>query len=417
MTTMSLELTIRLPRPHAQQRAFIDSTAKRRVIRAGRRGGKTVGVAILAVKSFLQGRRVLYATPTSDQIQRFWFEVTNALAKPIESGVFKKNETEHSIVLPGTEQRIRAKTAWNADTLRGDYADLLILDEWQMMNEDAWELVGAPMLLDNNGDAVFIYTPPSLRTSGVSKARDKRHAAKLFVQAQADKTGRWAVFHFSSHDNPHLNRLALEEITQDMSGIAYRQEILAEDVDELPGALWTRANLDKYRVRDTPTLAQIVVAIDPATTAFEGSNETGIIVIGKDENDHGYVLDDLSRRDTPDGWARAAIAAYHSWQADMIIAEVNQGGDMVTHTLRTVDPGVPVRTVHAARGKYVRAEPIAALYTQGKIHHVGQFTDLEDQLCTWLPGDSSPDRLDALVWGVSRLMSKPPRRNGGSYNG
>ena len=99
---------------------------------------------------------------------------------------------------PGSDQRIRAKTAWNADTLRGDYADLLILDEWQLMNEEAWEVVGAPMLLDNNGDAVFIYTPPSLHSRSTSKARDPRHAAKLFQRAQADTTGRWEVFHFTS---------------------------------------------------------------------------------------------------------------------------------------------------------------------------------------------------------------------------
>lgn len=380
MTTMSLELTIRLPRPHAQQRAFIDSTAKRRVIRAGRRGGKTVGVAILAVKSFLQGRRVLYATPTSDQIQRFWFEVTNALAKPIESGVFKKNETEHSIVLPGTEQRIRAKTAWNADTLRGDYADLLILDEWQMMNEDAWELVGAPMLLDNNGDAVFIYTPPSLRTSGVSKARDKRHAAKLFVQAQADKTGRWAVFHFSSHDNPHLNRLALEEITQDMSGIAYRQEILAEDVDELPGALWTRDTLDAGRVATVPELVRVVVGVDPAVTAGEDSNETGIMVVGTDERGHVYVLEDGSLRGSPAAWAKRAVELYDRHRADRIVAEVNQGGEMVEHTVATaardmaeagqrLARSAAFRRVHATRGKFTRAEPVSALYEQiGRAH-------------------------------------------------
>ncbi len=152
---MTLELTTRLKRPHTKQDAFINSPAKRKVIRAGRRGGKTTGAAILAVKTFLAGRRVLYTAPTQEQVEAFWSEVKTALREPIEAGVFQKNETRHTIELPYSEQRIRGKTAWNADTLRGDYADLLIFDEYQLVDADAWSLVGAPMLLDNDGDAVF----------------------------------------------------------------------------------------------------------------------------------------------------------------------------------------------------------------------------------------------------------------------
>ena len=177
-------------------------------------------------------RRVLYAAPTSEQLDAYWYEVTRALAPlVIDCGYLRKNETEHTIERPGTKQRLRAKTAWNADTMRGDYADLLILDEYQLMSEDAWGQVGAPMLLDNDGDAVFIYTPPSLHSAGVSKARDPRHAAKMFAQALEDKTGRWAAFHFTSRDNPYISARALAELTTDMSRDAYRREILAEDDD------------------------------------------------------------------------------------------------------------------------------------------------------------------------------------------
>ena len=219
-----------LPIPHSYQNEFIVSDKKRIIIRAGRRGGKTVGAAIKAVEAYLKGRRVLYAAPTSEQVGKFWFEVTSALRDLIDLGVFKKNESEKFIELPGTEQRLKAKTAWNANTLRGDYADLLILDEWQLMNEDTWEVVGAPMLADHNGDAVFIYTPPSLRSSGVSRARDPRHAAKMFKMAESDP--RWLAIHFTSHDNPYISQEALGELIQDMSKQSYRQEILAED-DEL----------------------------------------------------------------------------------------------------------------------------------------------------------------------------------------
>src|SRR5258706_9528423 len=124
-----------LKKPHRFQEAFLQSKAKRKVVRAGRRSGKTTGVAILAVQAFLKCRRVLYAAPTAEQIGRFWKEVKTALAPPIEAGVFSKNESDHTIERAGTDQAIKAKTAWNADTLRGDYADLLILDEWQLMDD------------------------------------------------------------------------------------------------------------------------------------------------------------------------------------------------------------------------------------------------------------------------------------------
>ena len=232
MTTSTTDVIIHQIEPHEIQALIKASKAKRRIVRAGRRGGKTVGAADEAVDRFLDGGRVLYAAPTSEQTDRFWTEVCRALAEPIAGKYLYKNETERIIEVAGTEQRIRAKTAWNADTLRGDYAQLLILDEYQMMNESAWEDVGSPMLLDTDGDALFIYTPPSLISTGVSKARDPRHAAKLFIKAKEDTTGRWEAFHFSSHENPHISSVALEDIIKDMSTDSYRREILALDDDD-----------------------------------------------------------------------------------------------------------------------------------------------------------------------------------------
>lgn len=223
---------VHLRPPHPKQKEFVDCEAKRIIIRAGRRGGKTVGVAIKALVAFLQGKRVLYAAPTSEQTDRFWYEITTALAEAIAAGVYVLNKSERYIERPGTLNRIKAKTAWDADSLRGDFADLLIYDEWQLSNEDAWEVVGFPMLMDNNGDAVFIYTPPSLRSAGVSKAHDPRHAAKMFKAAGEDGSGRWARFHFTSFDNPYVSKEGLAEATKDASQASFRQEILAED-DEL----------------------------------------------------------------------------------------------------------------------------------------------------------------------------------------
>lgn len=406
------EYDVHLPEPHAKQREFISSNAKRKVIRAGRRGGKTVGMSIYAVEKFLDGKRVLYAAPTSEQIDRFWVTVTRSLDAPIKAKVFYKNETEHVVELPGTEQRIRAKTAWNADTLRGDYADVLILDEWQLMNEEAWEVVGAPMLLDNNGDAVFIYTPPSLHSRSTSKANDPQHAAKLFKRARADTRGRWAVFNFTSMDNPYLSREALGEITNDMTALAYRMEIMAEDVDEAPGALWTRAIIEQNRVVKAPDLDRIVVGVDPSATS--GGAEAGIITEGRKGDDY-YALADDSVQGSPEVWAQAAITAFHRHHADCIVAEKNNGGEMVASVInqavinaRKKDPtvgNVPVKLVWASRGKATRAEPISAIAENGRDHHVGNFPQLEDELCLWMQGDESPNRLDAKVWAMTDLST------------
>jgi hypothetical protein len=401
----NVEYAIHLRKPHAKQREFIEHPAKRKIIRAGRRGGKTTGIGIFAARMFLQKRRVLYATPTAEQIGKFWFEVTRAFMDPIADGALYKNETEHVIELPGTETRIRAKTAWNADTLRGDYADVLIFDEWQLMNEDAWGVVGVPMLLDNNGDAVFIYTPPSIRNRSTTKATDAMHAAKLFKTAQVDVTGRWAAFHFTSHDNPYISTEALQEIQQDMTSMAYRQEILAEDIEDNPGALWKRVWLDDGRLTQAPELRRVVVAVDPSATSTgdeAGIIGAGVAYVGADP--HLYVLEDASLQGSPDAWARAAVTLYHKLKADCIVAESNNGGEMVESVIRAVDRGVKVKLVHASRGKQTRAEPVSALYEQGRGHHVGTFPALEDELCQWEQGAASPNRLDALVWAGTELV-------------
>jgi len=230
---------------------LVNSQSKRIVVKAGRRGGKTVGIAKRAVMRFVRlRRRQLYAAPTNEQTDTFWFEVNKALRDLIDAGVYKVNQTERSIEFPGTKQRLKAKTAWNANTLRGDYADDLYLDEFQLMNEDTWDEVGAPMLLDNNGDAMFVFTPPSLVAQGVSKARDPRHASKLFARAQADTTGLWQTIHFASMENPFISAEALAGIARDMSRDSYRREILAQD-DEIQASWLVYSNF-KERICKIP---------------------------------------------------------------------------------------------------------------------------------------------------------------------
>lgn len=187
-----------------------------------------------------------------------------------------------------------------------------------------------------------------------------------------------------------------------------RQELDGELLEDVPGALWTRKLIDATRVEAAPPLVRVVVAIDPAATSTEGADETGIVVAGIGADGHAYVMEDATDRLPPIGWATKAVDLYRRYQADRIVGEVNNGGEMVEATLRTVDKNVSYRAVHASRGKAKRAEPVSALYEQGRVHHVGIFSRLEDQLCNWVPhmADSlaSPDRMDAAVWAVTDLL-------------
>ena len=197
-----------------------------------------------------------------------------------------------------------------------------------------------------------------------------------------------------------------------------RQELDGEILDDSAGALWRWQWIDAARVARAPDLRRVVVAIDPAASSHDDSDETGIVVAGVGHDGRAYVLADASGRYRPEEWARTALALYREHKADCIVAEANNGGEMVAATLRVHDRGANVRTVHATRGKATRAEPVAALYEQGRASHVGALARLEDQLTTWDPATSrtSPDRLDALVWALTELLvthdatpADPPR--------
>ncbi len=198
-----------------------------------------------------------------------------------------------------------------------------------------------------------------------------------------------------------------------------RQELYAEVLDDNPGALWKRALIDDHRVVAVPDFLRVVVAVDPAVSKKATSNQTGIVVIGIALVGgvlHGYVLADYSLYGTPNEWGVAVVKAYRLHKADCAVGEVNNGGDLVEANILAIDPAVKFKAVHASRGKQTRAEPVAALYEQGRIHHQGYYGPLEDQMCDWDPtlGLESPDRLDALVWGVTETMlgeaKTPPKR-------
>jgi phage terminase large subunit-like protein len=186
-----------------------------------------------------------------------------------------------------------------------------------------------------------------------------------------------------------------------------RQELYGEILEDVEGALWTKGLIDRAKLDKAPPLSRIVVSIDPAITNTDASDETGIIVCGADASGHGYVLGDYSFRGSPLDWASKAVAVFDEYKADSLLVEVNQGGDMVSAVLKQIRLGLPIREVRAHVGKRLRAEPVAAMYEQGRIHHIGDFPLLEDQMTIWTPNDpNSPDRIDAMVQGFSDLLGK-----------
>lgn len=231
--------------------------------------------------------------------------------------------------------------------------------------------------------------------------------------------GRTVMLISVHEDNPRYYDAAAGSWTADglaylarldrLTGVRYRRLRLGEWCADVEGALWALETVDEHRRPRVPAgvdLVRVVVAVDPPA-ARDGA-ECGIVVAARGSDHHAYVLEDASRRASPLEWATAAVAAFDRHQADAVVIEINQGGEMAVETLRRVRPSLPVRPVRASRGKALRAEPVSALYQQGRVHHVGTFPVLEDQLTTWVPGMASPDRLDALVYAVTELLLRDP---------
>ena len=289
--------------------------------------------------------------------------------------------------------RIKSFSADEPDRFRGPQHHGAWCDELAAYRYmDAWDQLQFGLRLGDHPRVIVTTTPRPI---------------KLIKQLLARNDNSVAVTRGSTFDNAkNLAASALEMFKLRYEGTRLgRQELYGEVVDDVEGALWTRDMIEVARVQEMPNLIRIVVAIDPAVTSGEDADETGIVVAGQTADGHYYVLEDLTLRTSPEKWARVAVEAYHRWKADRVIGETNNGGDMIELLLRQVDPVVPYKKVTATRGKLVRAEPIAALYEQGRAHHVGMFIELEEQMCNWTPDSgSSPDRMDAMVWAMHELL-------------
>jgi phage terminase large subunit-like protein len=312
-----------------------------------------------------------------------------AISPPWDKPVYQRSKRR--LVWDNGAQAITF-SADEPESLRGPQCSSMWLDEigaWQYA-EEAYDMASFGLRLGNNPQACLTTTP---RVTKLIKRLASSSTTKISRSTTYDNRSNLAEAFFNEiikrYENTRLGRQELEGL-------------LIEDNEN---ALWNREMMiDAYRVTKAPDLVRIGVAIDPAVTSGEDSDETGIIVGGVGKDGHAYILADASLRASPMTWASEAVAQYHKFHADRMIAEGNQGGELIETTIRTVDKSISFKRVHAKRGKYTRAEPVAALYEKGMVHHVGLFPVLEDEQCQWEQGEDSPNHLDALCWLLTELM-------------
>jgi phage terminase large subunit-like protein len=329
-----------------------------------------------------------------------------------ESGILACSPPDRRPVWEATRKRLvwpngavaQVFSAHEPESLRGPQFDAAWVDElakWKKA-EETWDQLQFALRLGPNPQQVVTTTP---RNVAVLKAI-LNNPSSVVTHAPTDA------------NRAHLAASFLEEVKARYGGTRLGlQELDGALLEDAEGALWTNAMLERGRVSEVPALNRIVVAVDPPVTGHAGSDECGIVVVGAVTDGpvqdwRAYVLEDASVQGTsPDGWARAAIEAMQRHGADRLVAEVNQGGDLVQAVIRQVDPLVSFKAVRASRGKTARAEPVAALYEQGRVHHRRGLARLEDQMCRMTArgyeGRGSPDRVDALVWALTALMVDP----------
>lgn len=293
-------------------------------------------------------------------------------------------------------------TAEDPEGLRGPQFGAAWSDElakWPNLQE-TWDMLQLGLRLGDRPRQVVTTTPRPLPL--IKRLLDDPRVA---VSRAATRANRF-----------NLAQSFLDGVTLAYGGTRLgRQELEGEIVEESLDALWSRALIEESREREAPPLARIVVAVDPPASSSKRADSCGLVAAGVDRDGIGHVLADATLAGAkPHEWAQAAVALYRRLEADALVVEVNQGGEMAISVIREVDPGVPVTAVRASRGKYLRAEPVAALYAQGRIRHAGAFPALEDEMCdfgpTGLSSGRSPDRLDALVWALTHLMLGPKGR-------
>lgn len=361
---------------------------------AGRGWGKTRTAAEWLAWQALMNPRTRWAivAPTFGDVRDTCAEGPSGVVAVLrEYGVLENYNRSMGEITLTNKAKIKLFSGEEPDRLRGPNFHGGWFDELAAFTKpDAWDQYKFALRLGSHPQTVVTTTP-----------RPTKLIKGLLAQENV------VVVRGSTFENANnLAPSALAELQLKYEGTRLgRQELYGEIVDEVDGALWNRETLEEARVAEPAPLVRIVVGVDPAVTSSESSDETGIVVSGVSNDGHYYVLEDCTMKGSPDAWARVAVNAYHKWNADRIIGETNNGGDMIELLLRQVDPQVSYKKVTATRGKIVRAEPIASLSEQGRLHLVGSFPKLEDQMTNYTTASpGSPDALDAMVWSITELM-------------
>jgi phage terminase large subunit-like protein len=366
------------------------------LMRSGRGGGKTRSGAEWILKRVRQGyRHIALIGQTAADIRDTMVELGPSsimkVAKPDERPDYEPSKRR--LTFPNGAIATTF-TGEEPDQLRGPAHDTAWIDELAKFKypEETWDNMEMGLRLGDNPQVFCTTTPRPIPI------------IKRLVQDPTTIDVRFST----SQNAENLSPIFLKRVMDRYAGTRLgRQELEGEILDDNPNAMFQRAIIENLRIneRECPQLIRVVVGMDPAVTGNKKSDETGIIAGGIAATGHGYVLQDASLRGSPAEWARAGVRTFYARQADRIVGEVNNGGDLIEVNIRTVDRNVPFTAVHASRGKAIRAGPVAGLYEQGRIHHVGTFPQLEDQMCDWQPGDESPDRMDALVWCIWDLFA------------
>jgi phage terminase large subunit-like protein len=366
------------------------------LLMAGRGFGKTrAGAEWVHHVAQTPGARIALVGATEEEVRRVMIEGSSGILNTAPIGGKPVWEPSRGVVTFPSGAQAFVYSAANPDGLRGpehDYAWCDELAKWAK-DEATWDNLRMGMRRGKRPQIVVTTTPRNRRLL------KKIKAAKSTAVTQGKTT-----------DNVHVPQTYLAALNEDYGGTALgRQEIDGEMIEDVEGALWTRGLIEGCRVEDVPGLRRVVIGVDPPASA--GGDACGIVAVGLDENQNGYVIADASVSGrSPEGWAAAVAGLAARVGADRVVAEANNGGDMVASVLRAADYGMPVRLVHASRGKCARAEPVSFLYERGRMRHAGAFPDLEDELCGMMSGGGyegpgrSPDRADALVWAVTELM-------------
>ena len=396
-----------------KQRQAVDLIARNKytLLYGGSRSGKTAifiySVLVRACKVHSRHAILRYrfnhakASLWHDTIPKI-MELTglDKIAKFNNSDMFIEFPNGSTIWLGGLDDKDRT------EKILGNEYSTIYFNEISQIDYDSI-LIGLTRLAENSGlknKAFFDCNPPS----------PTHWAYKFFIKGKDPKSEKSVNSELIGHMlmNPEHNKDNLPDnyIEDTLENLPERQRkrfLLGEWVQDIEGALWNHELIERSRVDELPDMVRVVVAIDPAVTSNKNSDETGMIVCGKGSDGNCYILEDLSGTYTPNEWAKRAVFAYHKHMADVVIGEVNNGGDLVKTVIRSKDAMVNYKDVRASKGKFTRAEPIQGLYEQNKVKHYGNLTKLEEQMTSWQPESNfSPDRLDAMVWGVTDLMLK-----------